>query len=441
MGKRFIISEEEMIRYEVLNEVVSGRISLKGAKDLLGISYRQAIRLKKRFINEGLEGLLRRKPQNPPNLNLTPELKDEIIRLRESLYWDFNILHFQESLKERHGISLSYESIRKILIREGLHEPNKRRKIYRRRRRMPRAGMLVQMDSSQHRWIESISEPWWLVTMIDDADGFVYAEFHPSETVWANMKVIRAYIEQRGVFMALYTDKASHFRTTRHGGLRYHVEVEQKETQIQRALGEFGIKLINANSPQAKGRIERKFRFFQDRLIKEMRLRGIKNYEEANRFLREEFLPWCNRRYTYQVESLYRPLPEDKDLNLIFSIRHPRKVNKDNTVRFQGRFYQLLPMKGIRSFAGKWIEVSKKQDGGIELLYEGKIIPYVETVDKGMLEIKREDEELINLRINAKTLVKEIPKQTRRPKSPSLNHPWRMVWKKKNVTFQSSNKV
>ncbi len=117
--------------------------------------------------------------------------------------------------------------------------------------------------------------------MVDDADGFVYAEFHPSETVWANICVIRAYIEQRGVFMALYTDKASHFRTTRHGGLHYEVEVEQKETQIERALNELGIKLINANTPQAKGRVERKFRFFQDRLIKEMRLRGIKDYGEA----------------------------------------------------------------------------------------------------------------------------------------------------------------
>ncbi|MFN3739830.1 MAG: hypothetical protein ACK4TF_04055 [Thermodesulfovibrionales bacterium] len=294
MERRYIITEEEMKRYEVLRPQVLRHITFKEAKDLhcyfatFGISYKQAIRLKKRFIEEGLEGLLRREPENPPNLKLTPELRGEIIKLRESLYWDFNILHFKEALKDRHEISLSYESIRKVLIKAGLHEPDRRGKVYRRRRRMPRAGMLVQMDSSQHRWIESIEEPWWLVAMIDDADGFVYAEFYPKETVWANMAVIRAYIELRGLFMALYTDKASHFKTTRHGGLHYQVEVEQKETQIQRALGELGIRLINANSPQAiggevtVGRIERKFRFFQDRLIKEMRLRGIKNYEEAN---------------------------------------------------------------------------------------------------------------------------------------------------------------
>lgn len=127
--------------------------------------------------------------------------------------------------------------------------------------------------------------------MVDDADGFCYAEFHPKDTLFANMSVIRTYLEKRGLFMGLYTDKASHFKTTRHGGLHYNVEVEQKETQIERALGELGIRLINANSPQAKGRIERKFRFCQDRLIKEMRLKGINNYEEANIFLKEEFLP------------------------------------------------------------------------------------------------------------------------------------------------------
>lgn len=440
MERRYIITEEEMKRYEVLSNVVSGCLTLKEAKDLLGISYRQAIRLKKRFIEEGLEGLLRKEPQRPPNLKLTTKLKNEIIRLRKSLYWDFNILHFKDSLQERHGIPLSYETIRKLLIKEGLHEPGRRKKVYRRRRRMPKAGMLVQMDASQHRWIESIKEPWWLIAMVDDADGFVYAEFHPSETVWANMKVIRRYIEQRGIFMALYTDRASHFRTTRHGGLHYHVEVEQKETQIQRALSELGIKLINANSPQAKGRIERRFGFFQDRLVKEMRLRGINNYEEANRFLVEEFLPWCNKRYTHQVESLYRPLPQDKNLDLIFSIRHLRRVNKDNTVRFKGKVYQLLPMNGIRSFAGKWIEVSEQQSGRIELLYESKRVPYIEVGDKDTLETKAHNEELLNLRINDKRLIKEILKT--RPKiSPPPNHPWRRGWKRMDVTFQSSNKV
>ncbi len=128
--------------------------------------------------------------------------------------------------------------------------------------------------------------------------------------------------------------------------------MNKKETQIERALNELGIKLINANTPQAKGRVERKFRFFQDRLIKEMRSRGIKDYDEANRFLKEEFPPWCNSRYTLSVESVYMPVPGSKDLDLVFSIKHPRKVNKDNTVRYSGGVYQILPVNGGKSLHG-----------------------------------------------------------------------------------------
>ncbi|GAB6183485.1 ISNCY family transposase [Thermodesulfovibrio hydrogeniphilus] len=413
-----------MKRFEVMNQVLSGFLTLKQAQEILGLSYRQVLRLKERFKFQGFEGLLRKIPEPPTALKIDSSVKDEIISLRKSLYWDFNILHFKDKLKDVHDINLSYESIRKILIQEGLHEPKKKRKVYRRRRRMPKAGMLVQMDSSQHRWIEGIGQQWWLVAMIDDADGFVYAEFHPSETVWANMSVIRAYIEQRGVFMALYTDKASHFRTTRHGGLHYHVEVQHKETQIARALNELGIKLINANTPQAKGRVERKFRFFQDRLIKEMRLSGIRDYDEANKFLKEEFLTWSNSRYTLSVESLYMPVATEKDLDLVFSIKHPRKVNKDNTLRYCGGVYQILPVKGIKSLAGKWVEVCELRDGRMEILWEGKRIGYSEIkgLDKTEKERLKEKEEILNLR----TYIEEQREQKEKKKyKPAANHPWR----------------
>lgn len=439
MERQYIVTEEELKRFEIMSQVISGALSLREAQEILGLSYRQTLRIKERFIREGFEGLRRRKPQRPQALKITPEVKEEIINFRKTLYWDFNILHFKDKLYEDHGITLSYESIRKVLIEAELHEPRQKKKVYRRRRRMPKAGMLVQMDASQHRWIEGIAEKWWLIAMVDDADGFVYAEFHPAETVQAIMSVIKAYIEQRGLFMALYTDRASHFRTTRHGGLHYHVEVEQKETQIERALGELGIKLINANSPQAKGRIERRFRFFQDRLIKEMRLRGIKNYQEANKFLREEYLPWCNERYTLETESVYMPLPKGKDLDLVFSIKHPRKVNKDNTIRFSGRTYQLLPMNGTRSFAGKWIEVCQLMDGRTEILWEGKRINYMEItgIDKKERKLKVE-EGFLNLRGYV-----EEPKKDKQKKryTPPANHLWRRYLKKKDVTFYSSNKV
>ncbi|MCX7943028.1 MAG: hypothetical protein N2746_00760 [Deltaproteobacteria bacterium] len=156
------------------------------------------------------------------------------------------------------------------------------------------------------------------------------------------------------------------------------VELEHEQTQIERALNELGIRLINANTPQAKGRIERRFRFFQDRLIKEMRLLDIDNYTEANKFLEEEFLPWCNRRYTQKVESLHEAIRGNKDLDLIFSVKNARKVNKENTVRFCGRIYQILPFNGISGFCGRWVEICELLDGRIEILWGDKELSYLE---------------------------------------------------------------
>lgn len=430
--ERYSVTEEDMKRYYILEKVKDGSISLKMASELLGLSYRQTLRLKKRFLLFGIEGIIKRKLLKSPNEKVKEHIKQTILDLRKNLYYDFNILHFKEKLSEMHEINLSYETIRKLLIKEGLHTPKAKKKVYRRRRRMPEAGLLVQMDSSLHRWIEDIEKSWWLVAMIDDADGFVYAEFHSLETTIANMKVIKEFILQRGCFMALYTDKASHFKTTRHGGLHYNVSLEHEDTQIQRALSELGIKIINANSPQAKGRIERLFRFFQDRLIKEMRLRQIKDYEEANRFLKEEFLPWYNQRYTLPLNSAYKEIPKDCNLELIFSLKHPRKVQKDNTISYKGKIYQLLPTNGTKTYALRWIDVCEALNGEIKLLYEHKVIPYVVIDKKPYRESK--EEEILSMR-------ESIPLKNKKRYSPPPDHPWRKGWKLDNVTFQSRNKV
>jgi hypothetical protein len=318
------------------------------------------------------------------------------------------------------------------MIREGLHEPRKRRKVYRRRRRMPKAGMLVQMDSSQHRWVDTVEEPWWFVAMIDDAEGYVYGRFYPEDTTWANMEVLKGYIERRWIFMALYVDKASHFKTTRHGGQHYNVSAEQGQTQIQMALRKLNIEIVYANSPQAKGRIERLFGFFQDRLIKEMRLRGIKDYEEANRYLEEEFLPWYNSNYTHSVESVYRQLEGGKDLELIFTIRYPRKVNRDNTIQFKGKVYQILPLNGIKTFSGKWVDVCEHRDGRISVLYEEKELTCIAISETGYpLEDKTS---VLNQR---EYFSDNRRKKKRRNWKPPESHPWKKygLFKSKNVTF------
>jgi hypothetical protein len=241
--------------------------------------------------------------------------------------------------------------------------------------------------------------------------------------------------------MSLYVDKASHFKTTRHGGLHYNVAQEQEETQIERALDELGINIIPANSPQAKGRIEVTFRLFQDRLIKEMRLAGIKNYDEANRFLVEKFLPSYNRRFTHEAESAYMPLPKDKNLDLIFCIKKERVVNNDNTVQIYGQTIQILPSKIKRSFATSKVDVCLLEDGRIYVLYKGAVIAESNlSKDNKILKKEKKIEKILNNREYMFVLTR--PK----PHKPAKNHPWhsfRLRGTKyyRKLTFENDKKL
>lgn len=372
---RFIVTEETMKRYDILNDVMNKKIKLMQASELLGISYRHTLRLFDKFKINGLEGLIKHYHNACKNKKLNDVVEKKIINLYAKTYYDFNILHFKEKLDEYHDIHLSYETIRQLLIKNNIHVNKKRKKIHRRRRRMPKAGLLIQMDSSQHHWLKHIQEKWWLIAGIDDATNEIAdASFEPYDTTYANMREIRALIEKKGLFEALYVDKASHFKTTRKMGLNQEIQDEHDETNIAEALKELGITLILANSPQAKGRIERSFRFFQDRLIKEMRLAKIKTYDEANKFLKETFLPMYNKRYTHEAESVYKSLPLGTNLDLIFTRRYERKVKKDNTVRLEGEIIQLPPSKMVLSYTRGWVEIRVRENQGVYVLYKNKII-------------------------------------------------------------------
>jgi hypothetical protein len=408
-------------RYKVLTEVLEKKLLLKDGSEIMGVSYRHAIRLKEKVEKEGFEGLLRQAPLTPPNKRITNSVVDDIIKLRKEIYYDFNVNHLKDKLEEAHGIRVCYESLRQILIKAGEHHPRKKRVVHRQRRRMPKAGMLVQMDSSQHQWLSSVPETWWLIAMIDDATNEVpYGWFSPKDTLFANMQVIRRFIEIKGLFMSLYVDQASHFTTTRQGGLHYTVNQEQGDTQIERALKELDITLIPAHSPQAKGRIEVTFRLFQDRLIKEMRVRGIRTYDEANQFLFTQFLPWYNTHYTHAAESAYAPLPREKNLDLIFCIKKERRVNNDNTIIFQSQVIQIPPTEMKLSLARSKVEVCLLEDKRIFVVYKGKIVAQsiLSPENKGSKKEEKIDQ-LLNQR-------KYIPvASSRRRKPPSPDHPWR----------------
>ncbi len=425
---RLIVSMKDIQRYEILNDVLAKKLKGIEAAEILSLTPVHISRLKAKLAQGGFEELLRKPPLNPPPNKIPEKIAREIISLRKQLYYDFNIMHFTDKLCEIHNINYSYESIRQILIKGNEHTPKKRRKIHRMRRRMPKAGLLVQMDSSQHNWLSHVKEQWWLIAMIDDATNKVpYARFFPKDTLFANMHVIRRFIEIEGLFYSLYVDKASHFKTTRHGGLHYNVAQEQEETQIERALEELGINIIPANSPQAKGRIEVTFRLFQDRLIKEMRLAKIKTYDEANRFLIKEFLPWYNKRFTHEAESAYMPLPKDKNLDLIFCIKKERIVNNDNTVQIYGQTIQILPSEIKRTFAKSKVDVCLLENNKIFVLYNGSLIAESKlSKNNKVLKKEQEVEKILNQREYAFILYK--PKRGNpRPKIPGKNHIWRRL--------------
>ena len=433
MDKKVLATMTDVNRYKILKDLIDKKIKGSDAALLLNLSYVHVSRLKKKLLTDGFEAILRKPPKNPPNKKISNEEIDKIINLYKNIYYDFNISHFTDKLHEIHNIPYSYSSIKQILIKEGLHIPTKKKIVHRQRRRMPKAGMLIQMDSSFHNWLPHIKEKWWLIAVIDDATNEVaYAKFFQKDTLFNNMHVLRRLIEIKGIFMSLYVDKASHFKTTRHGGLHYNVSAEQEETQIERALSELGINLIPANSAQAKGRIEVTFRLFQDRLIKEMRVANIKTYDEANEFLIKVFLPSYNKKFSHPVEeSVYMPIPTDKNLDLIFCIKKERTVNNDNTISFLGQIIQIPPSNVKLSFAKSKVEVCLLEDNRIFVLYKNKII--VESkLSKNNKVLKKE--KLIEKLLNMREYVSEPRYEVKRIiYRADVNHPCRRYNSSKGI--------
>jgi hypothetical protein len=428
-GEKLLVTMKDIRRYKVLKDVIDKMLRGTEAAQLLNLTTVHISRLKKRLFNEGFEGLLRRVACAPPSNKIPEPVINKIIQLRKELYYDFNVMHLKEKLEEIHKLTYSYESIRQILIKNNEHTPKRRKKVHRQRRRMPKAGMLVQMDSSQHHWLPQIKEKWWLIAMIDDATNEIpYARLFPQDTLFANMHVQRRFIEIKGIFMALYVDKASHFKTTRHGGLHYTVDPEQSDTQIERALNELSINIIWANSPQAKGRIEVTFRLFQDRFIKEMRLAKIKTYAQANEFLLKTFLPWYNARYTHQAESVYMPIPKDQNLDLIFCDKKTRHVNNDNTIQIHGQTVQIPPSRMVLSFSRKHVDVCILHDRRILVVYKGQIIAESQLAKNNkILKKEKSIEKLLNQREYHTVPVRNIY-------HPPANHPWRkFIYGKRKV--------
>lgn len=361
--------ERAMKIQEVMLRAMAKRITWWQAAEIIGISCRQMRRWLRRYEEHGYEGLRDRRRGRVSEKRVALKQVEEVLGLYQDQYFDFNVRHFHEKLVAEHGIKLSYTWVKLALQGAGLVKKGRKRGVHRKRRpRRPLPGMLLHIDGSQHQWF--CDHRWYdLVVIMDDATSEVYyAQLVEEESTRTVMAGLRTVIEEQGLFCSLYSDRASHFfLTPKAGGAVNH----DRLTQVGRALNELGIQLIPAYSPQARGRSERGFGTWQGRLPQELRLRGVATLEQANRFLREEYIAEFNQRFSVpagEKGTAFVP-SRRKDLDLVFSLQHERVVARDNTVSFANRVWQLERSKLRATLAGCRVTIHEHLDETISITF------------------------------------------------------------------------
>ncbi|MCK4262791.1 MAG: ISNCY family transposase, partial [Dehalococcoidia bacterium] len=367
---------KEQTRLGVLNEVEGGRLRMGMAAEVVGLSMRQVRRLRAAYRKEGAAGLAHRNRGRRPHNALDAGIAQRVVALAKARYLGVNQQHLTELLDEGEEIHLSRSTVRRVLLRAGIGSPRKRRapEHRSRRERKPREGIMLQVDGSPHDWLEGRGPHLCLVGAIDDATSHVpYALFREQEDSQGYLVMLRRIVETKGIPLSLYHDRHSIFVVS-----RKHVESIEEQlagkralTQFGRALEELGIGSIKADSAEAKGRIERLWRTFQDRLVSELRLAHATTLTEANEVLRR-FLLRYNRRFVVpaaESERAYRPVDEGLDLDTVFCFKYRRTVGRDNVVRFGGHRIQVLPSHGRISYARAKVEVHEHMDGSIAVYY------------------------------------------------------------------------
>lgn len=363
------MSKNGQFTFQAVSDFLNGKLSRSEAAELLQVRERTVTRLARRIEAKGLFGVIHGNRDRAPVNKKAESLKKSVMDLVEERYFDFNMTHCLEVLKEAHGIVVKYPTFRRWCHGRHLVKRRKRGKgIARNRRtRMQSEGLLLQMDGSHHRY--NGEDEWCLIAAIDDATSDIpYAEFFLSEDTINCMTVMQKIIEKKGIPYAIYVDKAGCLGSGKRGGFY---------SQFKRACDELNIRIIFASSPEAKGRIERTWDTVQDRIIPEMRVRQIHHMPAANDYLQNQFIPnyWTpkNTVVPHSLESRYKPVPKAKDLREIFCLKDHRSVKRDHTLSWGGVTYQLeSPLK--HSIRGQAIELRTYQDLSWAAFYAGKPI-------------------------------------------------------------------
>jgi transposase len=375
-----VVKQRDMRRYELLSKVIGGAASLTQVTPALGVSYRQAKRLKASVEAEGLAGLLHANRGRPPHNKSEEALRARVLALSQERYFDFNDSHFQQLLAEEEGIVLSRETVRRWRREAGVppkrkHSPPKHRK---RRPRKEAEGLMMLWDGSPHHWFGEEAPACCLMAAIDDATGKVLgAHFCPAETSWAYLKLLAQVLERWGIPASVYQDRHG---TLKRNDDRWSLEEElagrQRPTQVGAALEALGIHPSFALSPQAKGRIERLFGTFQDRLIASLRLAGITQFAPANDFL-PGFLEAYNTRFAVPAavsEPVWGKPPKRAERERILSLCYPAKVGNDNAVRLDGMVLDIPPGPARRSYAKAPVQVRQLLDGRWRVYHRNRVI-------------------------------------------------------------------
>jgi transposase len=366
------LSQKELQRMRVIEKAVDGRLSVREAAGLLQRSERQVQRLKRRYQPNSADWVRHGNRGKPRSCALEPDLRQRVLELAVGKYAGFNDSHLRQKLVENEGLTLSRESVRRILRKAKRPSPQKRRpRPYRSRRlRRPRFGMMLLTDASRHDWLEGRGPRLTLIGFQDDATSRVVAarfQLEP-ENATGYFRCLHTLLTTCGIPLSLYRDRHGIFqRNDPHWSRQEELAGQQFPTQVGRALEELGIQQIPAHSPQAKGRIERLWRTFQDRLISELRLAQAATLEQANRVL-AVFLTDFNRRFAVpaaESASDFRRLPHRFDLPRCLSFRYQRVVAGDNTVAWAGEVFQLPALPSRHSLAGKVVELSHQLDGSL----------------------------------------------------------------------------
>lgn len=377
MEERLNMSGGDIDRLRVIRDILGGKLKWKVAAEILDLGERQIGRLCAQVREQGNRGIRHGLCGQPSNHQLDPFLLERALcALHDEQWHDFGPIFARQKLSELHGIILSEGTLRSLMIQVGLWHVHRRGTTHRDwRERRACVGMLVQLDGSEHAWFEERGPKCALLVYIDDATSrIIYAVFIKVEDTLNLMRSTKTYLLRHGRAVAFYVDKDSIYNVNRQATIDEELRDEHPITQFTRAMGELGVEVILAHSPQAKGRVERGFDTHQDRLVKELRLAGISSMEAGNAFLLNVYIPDHNRRFAVapaQSGDSHRPLLAEHCLDQILSLRTERSVHNDYTVQFKNRFFQLFEEQPVRVRPKDKVQVEIRLDGSTHLRAKG----------------------------------------------------------------------